>query len=124
MFPYGPGAAADADGGDHWDQYEEDNGAPVDRQDLRDVQAQVREMLHQQQAMMEMLQRHVPQPQRPQAMEQDDQQQVPEGPVPLFPQGQSQEKLPEPPSLGNDDAEEDNKITSKMYSIYWLKVQM
>ena len=81
----------------------------------------MREMLRQQQAMMEMLQRHVPQPQRPQAMEQDDQQQVPEGPVPLFPQGNGQEKLPEPPSPGGDNAEDDNKNTTKMYSIYWPK---
>ena len=73
---------------------------------------------------MDTMQRHVQQPQRPQAMEQDDHQQVPEGPVPLFPQGNAQEKLPESPSLGSDDIDDDNKITSKMYSIYWLKVQM
>ena len=102
------------DMGDHFAQYEDDGG-PVDRQDILDVQAQVRDMLVQQQAMMEMLQRHIVQPQ---AMEQDDPQQVPAGPVPLFPQGQSQEKLPEPPSLGSDDVDNDNKIACKMFSIY------
>ena len=110
------------DMGDYFTQYEDD-GAPADSQDILSMQAQVRDMSRQQQAPLEMLQRHV-QPQGLQATEQDGLQQVPAGPVPLFPQGQSQEKLPEPPSLGSDDAEDDNKITSKMYSIHWLKVQM
>ena len=50
------------DMGDHFAQYEDD-GAPVDRQDILDVQAQVTDMLVQRQAMMEMLQRHIVQPQ-------------------------------------------------------------
>ena len=82
--------------GDHLAQYEDD-GAPVDRQDILDVQAQVRDMLVQKQRMMEMLQRHIVQPQAmamPLPMDEDDPQQVPAGPVPLFPQGQSQENLP------------------------------
>ena len=71
-----------------------------------------------------MLQQQVQQQVQQQAVEQAHPQQVPLGPVPLFPKGQSQEKLPEPPSLGSDEINEDNKITFKMFSMYWLKVQM
>ena len=73
----------------------------------------------QQQGILLMLQQQV----QPQAMDEARAQaQAPH--VPLFPQGQSREKLPEPPTLWSDDVDEDKKITSKMFSIYWLKVQM
>ena len=42
-------------------QYEDDNGAPVDRQDIRDVQAQIRDLVQQQQGIMMMLQQQVQQ---------------------------------------------------------------
>ena len=112
----------DMDGGDPFAQYEDD-GAPVDRQDILDVQSQSRDLVQQQQRMMMLLQQQVQQQVQQQAMNA----QGPPGPyLPQgqLPQGQHQEKLPEPPSLGSDDPEEDAKITSKMFTIYWLKIQM
>ena len=108
---------------DHWAQYEEDDGAPVDRAELRDVQQQLQALLQSQAAMMHMLQVQ-------QAAAQQVQQQAaapPAAPVPppgLVPRSISAEKLPEPPSLGSDDDVEDMKITNKQYAIYWMKVQM
>ena len=46
------------DMGDHFAQYEDD-GSPVDRQDILDVQAQVRDLVRQQQGIMLMLQQQV-----------------------------------------------------------------
>ena len=109
----------DMDGGDPFAQYEDD-GAPVDRQDILDVQSQIRDLVQQQQRMMMLLQQQVQQQVQQQAMNA----QGPFVPQGQLPQGQHQEKLPEPPSFGSDDPEEDAKITSKMFTIYWLKIQM
>ena len=106
------------DMGDHFAQYEDD-GAPVDRQDILDVQAQIQDVVHQQQGIMMMLHQQVQQQVQQQAM---GNAQVLH--VPYLPQGQHQEKLPEPPAFGSDDPDEDAKITSKMFTIYWLKIQM
>ena len=107
------------DMGDHFAQYEDD-GSPVERQDILDVQAQVRDLVRQQQGIMLMLQQQVQQQVQQQAMN-NAQAQAPH--VPLFPQGQPPEKLPEPPAFGSDDPDEDAKITSKMFTIYWLKIK-
>ena len=107
-------------GDEHFAQYEDD-GSPVDRQDILDVQAQVRDLVRQQQGIMMMLQQQVQQQVQQQAMN-NAQAQAPH--VPYLPQGQHQEKLPEPPAFGSDDPDEDAKITSKMFTIYWLKIQM
>ena len=50
----------DMDGGDPFAQYEDD-GAPVDRQDILDVQSQIRDLVQQQQHMMMLLQQQVQQ---------------------------------------------------------------
>ena len=42
MFPLPAGGEGDDD---HWNQYEEDDGAPVDRAELRDVQQQMKHMI-------------------------------------------------------------------------------
>ena len=55
------------DMGDHFAQYEDD-GFPVDRQDILDVQAQVRDLVRQQQGIMMMLQQQVQQQVQQQAM--------------------------------------------------------
>ena len=102
---------------DHWAQYEEDDGAPVDRAELRDVQQQLQALLQSQAAMMHMLQVQ-------QATAQQVQQQAAApsaAPVPspgVMPPSVSAEKLPEPPSVGSDGEADDLKIINKQYAIY------
>ena len=57
----------DMDGGDPFAQYEDD-GAPADRQDILDVQSQIRDLVQQQQRMMMLLQPQVQQQVQQQAM--------------------------------------------------------
>ena len=57
----------DMDGGDPFAQYEDD-GAPVDRQDILDVQSQIRDLVQQQQRLMMLLQQQVQQQVQQQAM--------------------------------------------------------
>ena len=110
----------DMNGDEHFAQYEDD-GSPVDRQDILDVQAQVRDLVRQQQSIMMMLQQQVQQQVQQQAMN-NAQAQAPH--VPYLPQGQHQEKIPEPPAFGSDGPDEGAKIASKMFTICWLKIQM
>ena len=53
MFPLPPGGE---DQDDHWNQYEEDDGAPVDRAEMRDVRQHMQQLLMAQNTMMAMLQ--------------------------------------------------------------------
>ena len=57
----------DMNGDEHFAQYEDD-GSPVDQQDIQDVQAQVRDPVRQQQGIMMMLQQQVQQQVQQQAM--------------------------------------------------------
>ena len=114
-FPY----AGEDQEDEHWNQYEEDDGAPVDRAEMRDVQQQIEQVLMAQDAMMNMLQQQMVQAQaQAQPMQQDYRQQEA---APLAVPVPPQERLgrqPEPPSLGCDDEDDDNKVTANMYSIY------
>ena len=88
---------------DHFDQYE-DNGEPIARGDILDLQAKIEAMSRRQEQLLNALRERRQQPQEPARPR--------------------EEKLPEPPSLGHDDPDEDEKVSSKVYSIWWKKVQM
>ena len=121
MFPLPPGGE---DQDDHWNQYKEDDGAPVDRAAMLDVQQQMQQVLTAQNAMMAMLQQQMAQAQAQAQPRQPEYRQQEGAPlVPPVPSQEGLERLPEPLSLGCDDEEDDKKVTAKMYSIYWLKVE-
>mmetsp|Transcript_146109 Transcript_146109/g.255135 ORF Transcript_146109/g.255135 Transcript_146109/m.255135 type:complete len:129 (+) Transcript_146109:215-601(+) len=99
---------------DPFEDYE-DNGEPINRGDLMDVHARLADMTRVHQELMDQMR------QQQQLLQQQQQAQQ----VQLqLQQPRREEKLAEPPSLGSDDPEEDAKVTSKVYSIYWRKVEM
>jgi len=99
---------------DPFEDYE-DNGEPINRGDLMDVHARLADMTRVHQELMDQMRQ-----QQLLLQQQEEAQQV----QLQLRQPRREEKLAEPPSFGSDDPEEDAKVTSKVYSIYWRKVEM